>query len=374
LVQIRLENISKAFPQSFGKPRPALEELSLEIKDGSFTAIIGTPGSGKSTLLKIIAGIIEPDKGKIFFDGRDVTDIPVQERNVAFVFQTYAIYPNMTMHDNIAFPLRKMKMSKEDIERVVREVAESLKIAHVLDRYARECSGGERQRVAIARCMVRKPKVYLFDEPLTNVDYKVRESMRSEFRKMFEEQAMTIVYATPNSLEALAMSEEVAVLRDGRLEQCGATGAVSSRPKDTYVAEQLSYPPMNTFHANLVETAGKAYFRIVGVDVAADHLRNLFEEKDVIVGIRVNRIRIIKESAQSSLNLLTVPAEVMLSEIVGSETLVHFKCSDCTLRVNLPELTSYDYGDNVTLGMDPKDFYFFDKRGQFISRYGDNHG
>lgn len=374
MVEITLENVSKSYPERFGGSKQVLKDITLKIKDGSFTAILGPPGAGKTTLLKIIAGITKPDQGKIYFGSEDVSNKSAQERNTAFVFQSYALYPNMKVFDNIAFPLRKGKMNREEIEGRVREVAEYLKITHILHRYPRECSGGERQRVAIARSLVRKPQVYLFDEPLTNLDYKIREEMRSELRKMYEEMNMTIVYATPSPVEALAMSEEVAVLREGRVEQCGATYALLNQPKNIYVAGYLSYPPMNQLEATIAEVNGRYCLHLLGMDIPIDHLKSKFQGDRVTIGINVGDIKILKEGTPSLPNMPTIAAEVMLCEVTGSETLVHLKCGDDRIRVNVPGVALYTIGEKVMMGIPLKRLFIFDSNGEFISRYGDEIG
>src|SRR5215831_6039944 len=223
----------------------ALDGIDLAIKAGEFFVVLGPSAAGKTTLLRSIAGLERADSGRIVFGGADLTERPVRGRDMAMIFQTFALYPHLIVRENLAYPLREAGVDGRETRRRVDEVAAMLRIGHVLDRKPATLSGGEQQRVAIGRALIRRPKLLLLDEPLTNLDAKLRHDTRAEFKRLHRELGMTMIYATPDELEALSMGQRIAVLRQGRIVQVGGADELFDRPVDTFVAEHVGSPKMN---------------------------------------------------------------------------------------------------------------------------------
>jgi glycerol transport system ATP-binding protein len=367
MASVRLEGISKSF---LGKGK-VLDDISLEVTDKSVTSLLAPTGVGKTTLLRIIAGVEKPDGGKVFFGGTDVTELPTQRRKVAMVFQSFALYPNMTVHENIASPLRLMGLPRDDIEKRVNKQAESLGILPLMRKSPKELSGGERQRVAIARALVKGADVYLLDEPLTNLDYKIRESMRMELRKIFSEIEGSIIYATPDPREVLAISTHVAFLQNGKIGQYGATLDVYNKPKNVTVGTYYGYPPMNVIECRKIEKNGKHYLTLFDeIDLDITHLKSLFKaEESYVLGVRPNDLR-LDEAGKSG--MLSFSPVAMLSEIIGSETIVYLKHKNSEMRMLVPKLVKYE-GHTIKVHFDPGKIYVFGKQsGELICKYSKN--
>ena len=244
MAQVRLDSVCKHHGQKL-----ALDGLSLTVDDGEFLCLLGPSGAGKTTLLRCIAGLETPDAGDVLFDGISVLDHSPSERDVAMVFDSYALYPHLTVFENIAYPLRERRLANADVDARVRGVAERLGVAHTLDRPPQTLSGGEMQRVAIARAIVRQARVYLLDQPLSNLDAQLREQMRSELKRLHQEIGSTLVYATPDQLEAMTMADRIAVMRGGRVLQCATPEETYFRPRHAFAAEYVGDPPMNLLSA-----------------------------------------------------------------------------------------------------------------------------
>ena len=240
MVRVKLDKVSKYF----GRVR-AVENVELEVMDGEFVTLLGPSGCGKTTTLLMIAGIYKPTKGRIYFDDEDVTDLPPKDRNVGMVFQSYALYPHLTVYENIAFPLRIKKLPKNEIDRKVREVAKMLRIDHLLDRKPGQLSGGQQQRVALARALVKEPDVLLLDEPLSNLDALLRVYMRAELKRLQKELGITTIYVTHDQVEALSMSDRIVVMNEGKIQQIGTPEEIYRKPANIFVASFIGTPPMN---------------------------------------------------------------------------------------------------------------------------------
>src|SRR5215475_10282335 len=243
---LRLSGISKAFGRT-----TALRNLSFEVAEGCFFALFGPSSVGKTTTLRTIAGLVSPDSGRLEIGGVDMTNAPIAGRGVSMVFQSFALYPHLSVAENFAYPLRAQQLSKATIEARVRETAAMLKLAHRLSHKPITLSGGEQQRVALGRSLIQHPRILLLDEPLTNLDAKLRHDMRAEFKRLHRQLGMTVVYATPDELEALAMGEEIAVMRDGAVVQRGTPDELYERPADLYVASKIGSPAINVLEARL---------------------------------------------------------------------------------------------------------------------------
>ena len=362
MVKIVVENVTKKIGR-----KTVLDNISFEVESGTITSIVGPAGAGKTTLLKIIAGVEYPDSGRILINGEDVTDLPPKDRDVAMVFQTYALYPHMKVFDNIAFPLRVKKLPENEIKQRVREIAELLGITHILDRSIYEISGGEAQRTALARALVRRSRIVLLDEPLTNLDYKIREKMRGELKRIAKEiGGVTWIYATPDAREALAIASHSIFLYDGKAVQYGTTESVYSSPKNLTVASYFSYPRLNTFECDLVNMIDKYYVReltgLFRIDVTP--IADEFKADRYIVGIRPIDLKLEKTSK----NVIGIPAEIKLIESMGSDTVLHLESrltpssKETELDLLYPGvLTGYEMGQRIMIYFDPKDVLIFEK-------------
>jgi ABC-type sugar transport system ATPase subunit len=351
---VTLKQIRKAYGDHV-----ALHGLDLQIGDGEFVSVLGPSGSGKSTLLKLIAGIEEVSSGHVYFDGRDVTQTPPERRDVAMVFQSYALYPTMTVFDNIAFPLRIRKLAKADVERRVQEVAELLGIRGLLRRRPRELSGGERQRTAVGRAMVRNPKVFLFDEPLSNLDTHLRAGMRAELKHLHRVLGATFVYVTHDQDDALDMGQRVAVLADGLLQQFSSSQGLYEQPANRFVASFVGHPPMNLIEGELVREGkdlrflSRALVLSLGVRGAADQMSG-----EVVLGIRPEAVTV------SSL-LEGRPAGVVEStSALGYHRLyATVRIGDSTVMARIPEgVPAPQLGETVGLEVDGRETHLFDSQ------------
>ena len=257
MASVTLAGVSKGF----GLESPAVRDLSLDVADGEFLVLVGPSGCGKSTTLRLVAGLEEPNKGEIFIGGELVNDVSPKDRDVAMVFQNYALYPHMTVFRNMAFGLLLRRYPKEEIRRRVGEAARILNITSLLDRKPKALSGGERQRVAVGRAIVRKPKVFLFDEPLSNLDAKLRVQMRNEISLLHKRLQTTMIYVTHDQMEAMTMGQRIAVMQEGRLLQVDAPLSLYRRPRTLFVAGFIGSPSMNFFPGDLSDEDGRIWFR-----------------------------------------------------------------------------------------------------------------
>lgn len=274
-----LESVTK----TYGK-KTVIDNLSLEVKNGEFFAILGPSGEGKSTLLRLIAGLEKPDSGKIYIDGKDVTDLPPNKRNVAMMFQNYALYPHMNVFDNIAYPLKIRKLPKEEIKRKVVEIAEKLGIKDILDKPVTKISGGQQQRVALARALVRDPSLFLLDEPLSNIDPRTRFSAIKLLKSIQREYNKTFIYVTHNHAEAAALADRIGVLHRGKFEQIGTYSELYERPLTKWIGEFVGDVPMNFIEAKLVgiDFEGEIGFRPEWVNLEDKKIECEVESTEVI--------------------------------------------------------------------------------------------
>ena len=291
MARVTLKQVRKAYGHDV-----ALEPLDLSIEDGEFVSVLGPSGSGKSTMLKLVAGIEEVSGGRIYFDDREVTQTPPERRDVAMVFQSYALYPTMTVFDNIAFPLRLRKLSKTEITRRVEEVAELLGIPHLLKRRPRQLSGGERQRTAVGRAMVRNPKVFLFDEPLSNLDAHLRSGMRQELKHLHRVLGATFIYVTHDQDDALDMGQRIAVLAGGQLQQFAGSAQLYEEPANRFVASFVGHPPMNLIDGTLQRAGGELTFRAGALALAlGGRAAGATADGEVVLGLRPEALTVAGE-------------------------------------------------------------------------------
>ncbi len=328
MVQVHLEGITKRF----GKVQ-ALRGIDLTVREGEFMTLVGPSGCGKSTLLNIIAGLEAATEGRIFFDGREVSPFSPKERDIAFVFQSYALYPHMTVFENIAFPLKMSRLPREEIRKRVEETADLLKIRELLSRKPRELSGGERQRVALGRAIVRRPKVFLFDEPLSNLDAKLRLEMRAELKRLHRGLRATFLYVTHDQTEAMTLSERLAVMKDGVILQVGTPEEVYRHPADTFVATFIGSPPMSLLETTPLSQEGVVLIgeaRVPVGDALARAWTEVASSGRLLLGIRPEHLSIAKVPGEGSLRAI-----VSLVEPLGSESYLHLSFQGRTLRAKV---------------------------------------
>jgi len=342
----------------------AVDGLSLDVADGEFLVLLGPSGCGKSTLLRLIAGLVPPTAGRVVIDGRDVTDVPARERDVAMVFQTYALYPHLTVAANIAFPLRARRIGRAEREARAADVAAGLGLTPLLRRRPRELSGGQRQRVALARALVRDPGAFLLDEPLSNLDARLRTSTRAELTELHRRLGTTFVHVTHDQVEAMTMATRIALLDEGRLEQVGTPDEVYDRPASTFVAGFLGSPPMSLLPATLQQQGATVHALGADVDVPLDLPSDGGSGRDVLLGIRPEHLRIAGAGLRGVVTLV---------ENLGGEEVVHCRVGDARVAVRGPRPLGPAVGDPVVLGCPPEHVHLFDPAGGRRLAYRPDH-
>ena len=339
----------------------AVNGVSIDIKSGEFVVLLGPSGCGKTTTLRCIAGLEYPDSGEIYIEDRVVNDLPPKDRDVAMVFQNYALYPHMTAFDNIAFPLKMRKVPKDEIERRVKEVAKLLNIEHLLNRKPRQLSGGEQQRVALGRALVRKPKVFLMDEPLSNLDAKLRIFMRAELKRLQKELKVTTVYVTHDQAEAMAMADKIAVMNNGKLLQYDEPSVIYHRPATMFVGAFLGSPPMNMIKTSLSRKNGDvildagAFTYKLPSDIG-EIVSNQATSSEVYLGVRPEDLQV---SVEKTINTV-IPAEVYVVEPQGANLVIDLKIGDQIIKAITPLTLDAKLGQQVWVGFDLKKIHIFD--------------
>ncbi|MFW9819001.1 MAG: ABC transporter ATP-binding protein [Candidatus Thorarchaeota archaeon] len=353
MVRIILENVNKIFDPDVH----VLKDLNLEIKDKEFMVLVGPSGCGKSTCLNIIAGLEYVTDGRVLFDDVDVTFVPPKERKIAMVFQSYALYPHMDVRQNMAFALKLSKMDKSEINRRVEAAAELLEISELLDRKPAELSGGQRQRVALGRSIVRNPTVFLFDEPLSNLDAKLRIQMRGEIIKLQRKLQITQVYVTHDQVEAMSMADRIAILFDGEFQQIGTPSGVYNTPSNKFVAGFIGSPTMNFWDAKLDNDAikfGQQEYPL------SPELANKTKSKgvtDIILGIRPEHIRVSPGHHDQAYEV-----EITVIEFLGAETIITFEFPDgISGMVSSPGFYASKMGDKAYISFPSDKIHIFDR-------------
>ena len=335
MANVILKDVVKQF-----KTSTAVDHLSIEIRDREFAVLVGPSGCGKTTALRMIAGLEGLSSGEIYIEDRLVNDINPKDRDIAMVFQNYALYPHMNVRENLGFGLKMRKFPKAEIDRRVQEAADILGIHDLLDRRPKQLSGGQRQRVAVGRAIVRKPKVFLFDEPLSNLDAKLRVAMRAEISKLHRRLGATIIYVTHDQVEAMTMADRIFIMNRGRLQQSGKPLEVYKQPANRFVAGFIGSPAMNFMDATLVQEDGG-----FAVDAGGFRLRlpealhgglSAYLGHPVVFGVRPEDIAAVEVDAGRG---TTLRARAEVVETLGAETFVHLSCSEHTLvaRIDSPE-------------------------------------
>jgi multiple sugar transport system ATP-binding protein len=357
MAQVRFEHVWKRYDGV-----PVLEDLNLEVRDQEFMVLVGPSGCGKSTALRMIAGLEEISDGKIEIGGRVVNDLPPRSRDIAMVFQSYALYPHMTVRENLEFGLKIRRLPAAEIENLIEEAAGILEIAPLLDRRPRQLSGGQRQRVALGRAIVRKPAVFLFDEPLSNLDAKLRVQMRAEIKMLQHRLKTTTVYVTHDQTEAMTMGSRIAVMKDGRIQQVGAPLEVYDRPQNVFVANFIGTPPMNFFPATIRDGGATLAARTFSLAVPAS-LRTAATEsqgREVMVGIRPEHL--LAPSAPGRGEQATVTVDVEVVEPLGDEAIVHARAGEDLLVSKVSPRMTPSVGQKWEVAAELDQLHLFDRQ------------
>jgi len=360
MAKVTLENVSKHFVSKHSTEVIAVKDFSLEIEDKEFVVFVGPSGCGKTTTLRMIAGLEEITQGNIYIGDRLVNRMPAKDRDIAMVFQNYALYPHMTVYDNLAFSLEMRKPSKQDIDQRVREAAEILNIPELLQRKPKALSGGQRQRVAVGRAIVRKPQVFLFDEPLSNLDAKLRVQMRGELKKLHERLSSTIIYVTHDQVEAMTMGDRIVVMKDGFIQQLGKPLDLYFHPINKFVAGFIGSPTMNFIETQLVGLDNKLFvqadgFRLMIPEEKARHLQE-YVNKKVLFGIRPQDL----SKASSPIEGETIEVFVEIIEPIGNEIYLEVKAGRDSLMASVDPKTQVASHQNILLQANLENMHLFD--------------
>jgi multiple sugar transport system ATP-binding protein len=349
--QVRFESVTKVFNKVV-----ATDDVSLEVAEGEFVVLLGPSGCGKTTLLRCLAGLEKVDAGRIFIGDRDVTHLPPGRRRIAMVFQSYAVFPHMTLYDNIGFGLKMQKESKATIKTRVESVAALVHIENLLDRYPAQISGGQRQRVALARAIAAKADVLLMDEPLSNLDALLRMEMRAELKTLLKQLGTTTIYVTHDQVEALSMGDRIAVMKEGMIAQVDTPLAVYDNPADTYVGGFVGTPPMNFLDAEVHMNGGPATVRLNGGSFPLVGDAVGLAGRPLTLGIRAEAI-VVETEPRDGL----VRAEVVVVEPLGSHNLLTVRLADDVLKVSTQPDVFPAAGSDVWLALDPARIRWMDR-------------
>ena len=367
MASVKLTNVKKIY----GKDTVAVQDFNLEIADKEFIVFVGPSGCGKSTTLRMIAGLEDISEGTVEIDGVVVNDLQPRDRDIAMVFQNYALYPHLTVFENMAFSLRLKKVPQKEVYEKVKEAAEVLGITEFLTRKPRALSGGQRQRVAIGRAMVRDSKVFLMDEPLSNLDAKLRNQMRAEIILLRKKIDTTFIYVTHDQTEAMTLGDRIVIMKDGFIQQVGTPTEVFDMPKNLFVAEFIGAPKMNTFRTRLSYENGTHYVSPFGAKIAVDGRKaEMLKERnigggDIVLGVRPEHIKLTNKN-----NPAAIPCKIEVNEMMGSELHLHVvTASGDKLIVRVPTVTLEDnvrnalvYGATIYVTFEGKVMHFFDPK------------
>ena len=372
MASLSLRGIYKKYPGGF----VAVTDVNIEIRDKEFIILVGSSGCGKSTTLRMIAGLEEISEGELYIGDRLVNDIAPKDRDIAMVFQNYALYPHMTVFDNMAFGLKLRKVPKDEIARKVEEAARILDLSHLLDRKPKAMSGGQRQRVALGRAIVRSPKVFLLDEPLSNLDAKLRAQMRTEISKLHKKLGTTFIYVTHDQTEAMTMGDRIVVMKDGFIQQMDTPQVLYESPANKFVAGFLGSPQMNFIDAYLrrdeynryvvefgsedSKTArGTKYTIVVPESKSIPDLQK-YVDREVTLGIRPENVH-DEPAYLASASTGIIDCDVEITEMMGAETYLYLNCEGISITARVQPSSTAHPGDKIKVGLDPNRIHLFDK-------------
>ena len=359
MASLSLENVCKKYPNGF----EAVKNFNLEIADKEFIIFVGPSGCGKSTTLRMIAGLEDISSGTLKIDGKVMNDIEPKDRDIAMVFQNYALYPHMTVYDNMAFGLKLRKVPKDEIDKMVKEAAKILDLTQLLDRKPKALSGGQRQRVAMGRAIVRNPKVFLMDEPLSNLDAKLRVQMRTEIAKLHQRLGTTIIYVTHDQTEAMTLGTRIVVMKDGVVQQVDTPQNLYDKPENLFVAGFMGSPQMNFLDAVAKVDGNKASLTVAGKDIPlpADKAAKLagYNGKTVVMGIRPENIS--DDAAAVAAAETVYEAKINVYELLGAEVFLYFDLDGTPVTARVKPDTTARPGSDVKFAFDTSKLHIFDK-------------
>jgi multiple sugar transport system ATP-binding protein len=357
MAKVTLRNVTKRFGKVI-----AVKDFNLEIAHGEFVVFVGPSGCGKTTTLRMIAGLEDIEEGEIHIGERLVNDLPPKDRNIAMVFQNYALYPHMNVYRNMAFGLKLRKVPKDEIDQRVRKAAKILGLEDLLERKPKQLSGGQMQRVAVGRAIVRNPDVFLFDEPLSNLDAKLRIQMRNEIAKLHHQLDTTMVYVTHDQVEAMTMGDRIVIMKDGLVQQMGSPLEVYEHPLNLFVAGFIGSPTMNFLDGVLVTTKSGLGFKthegLFAIPASKEGKVRAAEGRAAVLGIRPDHVLLVQEAQPQS---DAIQAKVEVVETLGSETLVSGTAGEISIMAKVMGVPSVRFGDRVLFRMDMSKAHVFDR-------------
>lgn len=358
MARVKLENLRKVYDNGF----VAVHDASFEVRDGEFVVLVGPSGCGKSTTLRMIAGLESISDGDLYIGDRRVNDVPPKDRDIAMVFQNYALYPHMSVYENMAFGLKLRKYPRHEIDERVKQAAGILGIESILDRKPKQLSGGQRQRVAVGRAIVRKPQVFLFDEPLSNLDAKLRVQMRTEISKLHRQLQATMIYVTHDQVEAMTMGDRIVVLRDGVIQQIDSPLKLYDHPANKFVAGFIGSPAMNFVPGRIVREDGLR-FVAPGLSVPVQdwdgRLLEPYQDRDVILGIRPEDIYVAGNMRHDGPSA-NVSTQLEVAEPMGNEIFVYARLADQSVVARIAPQPIPEPGQRIDLALDLRKLHFFD--------------
>ena len=358
---LSLENVTKVYPNGF----KAVQDFNLDIADKEFIIFVGPSGCGKSTTLRMIAGLEDISSGTLKIDGKVMNDVEPKDRDIAMVFQNYALYPHMSVYDNMAFGLKLRKVPKDQIDKEVHEAARILDLEQLLDRKPKALSGGQRQRVAMGRAIVRNPKVFLMDEPLSNLDAKLRVQMRTEIAKLHQRLGTTIIYVTHDQTEAMTLGTRIVVLKDGLIQQVDTPQNLYDKPQNLFVAGFMGSPQMNFIDAKVKVQGDVACLEVAGKDIPLNAAKSKalidggYNGKNVTMGIRPENIS--EDEASLAAAKVTWDATINVYELLGAEVFLYFDLAGTPITARVDPKTSARPGDTIKFTIDTEKIHVFDK-------------
>ncbi|MCZ6662232.1 MAG: ABC transporter ATP-binding protein [Actinobacteria bacterium] len=356
-MRVELENLSKSWDGVVGA-----DNITLDIADGELVAFLGPSGCGKTTTLLMVAGIYKPTGGTISFDGQIVNAVAPKDRGIGMVFQSYALYPHMTVFGNISYPLRLQKLEKDEIRQRVQQVVDMMGIGDLLDRKIAQLSGGQQQRVSLGRALVKEPQLLLFDEPLSNLDARLRLTMRGEIKRLQKDLGITSIYVTHDQIEAMTMADRIAVMSKGVLQAYDVPEALYDRPKTLFVAGFVGNPPMNFFDVEIVQADGDFRAKSGGIDlvIPSDRAEKAAAVKGkVVMGLRPEDVDLVDDTSPATEGL-TLTGETTVVEPLGREDLVQVSIDDVEMRVLVDKTKGVRVGDNIELAVNTTKIQLFD--------------
>ena len=358
MARIELKHLFKDYIDS----THAVTDFDLTIEDEEFIVLVGPSGCGKSTTLRMIAGLEDITSGEILIDGKLQNNLHPKDRDIAMVFQNYALYPHMNVYDNMAFGLKMRKTSKEEIDRRVQNAARILDIQALLERKPKELSGGQRQRVALGRAIVRESKLFLMDEPLSNLDAKLRFQTRAEITKLHRSLKATTIYVTHDQTEAMSMASRIVVMKDGLIQQMGTPKEIYLRPANTFVGKFIGSPAMNIMDISMLEKSFKIGDLTVELPQSIKEKMNKkgYANKQMLMGVRPENIQLV-DGKRETKNEFHFQTEMDMAELMGSETLLYFKLNDQTIIAKVNSMENFHSGQKLSLGIEFDKIHFFDK-------------